>query len=75
MVTSEAAKQHVKQGADYRVSFVARSKAHSLKPWRLKHLKTDAWGQPTVDQIAVGARLAQSRSDLIARLMISAGNR
>jgi RNA-directed DNA polymerase len=42
-----------------------------LKLWRLKHLKTDAWRQSDVDQVTVGARLAQSRNDLIARLIAS----
>jgi group II intron reverse transcriptase/maturase len=65
------AKEHLKQGADYGMSLVIRGQPRLLKLWRLKHLKTDAWRQPIVDQITVGARLAQSRNDLIARLNAS----
>jgi hypothetical protein len=65
------AKEHLKQGADYGISLVIRGQPRLLKLWRLKHLKTDAWRQPIVDQITVGARLAQSRNDLIARLNAS----
>jgi hypothetical protein len=65
------AKAHLKQGSDYGVSYVVRGKPRFLKLWRLKHLKTDAWYRAAVDQITVGARLAQSPNDLIARLSAS----
>jgi RNA-directed DNA polymerase len=58
----------LKQGSDYGVSYVVRGKPRFLKLWRLKHLKTETWYRPTVDQITVGSRLAQSRNDLISRL-------
>jgi group II intron reverse transcriptase/maturase len=58
----------LKQGSDYGVSYVVRGKPRFLKLWRLKHLKTETWYRPAVDQITVGSRLAQSRNDLISRL-------
>jgi len=62
------AKEHLKQGSDYGVAFVVRGKPRVVKLWLLKHLKVEPWHHPAVDKVTVGARLAQSRNDLVARL-------
>lgn len=58
----------LKKGQDYEVRYRVRGEARSLKLWRLKHLDLRSWRRPEVDDVTVGARLAQSTNDLIDRL-------
>ncbi len=58
----------LKKGGDYEVQYRVRGEARSLKLWRLKHLDLRSWRKPEVDDVTVGARLAQSTNDLIDRL-------
>ena len=62
------AKRHLRMGADYGVTCMVRGKPRVLTLWKLKHLNPAPWYRSAVDNITVGARLAQSRNDLIARL-------
>jgi len=62
------AKEYLKQGSDYGVTFMVRGEPRVVKLWRLKHLKVEPWRRAAVDSMTVGSRLAQSPNDLVARL-------
>ncbi|AMK21298.1 reverse transcriptase/maturase family protein [Sphingobium sp. TKS] len=58
----------LKMGADYGVTTTVRGKPRVHKVWKLKHLIVKTWGNPIVDTITVGSRIAQSSNDLVTRL-------
>jgi hypothetical protein len=66
--TASWAKAHLKQGSEYGITYQGQGKPRTLQLWRLKHLNTEPWYRSAIDSLTVGARLAQSRNDLVARL-------
>jgi len=66
--TRRQAEEYLKMGSDHGVTTLVRGEPRVHKVWKLKHLIVQAWGNPVIDAITVGSRIAQSANDLVTRL-------